>query len=176
MKLRHAIQLLSVILGCLAFVLTPISDAWSSGPVVVDGNGKEIGPYVSALQCGPEGVLLKLSGVWVNVPVNRSGFDNCGGFLFYESADCTGKAFVGADLHTPSMTDWSPIVAGSTIYYGDPAAREDVTTHSRRSLDRSVRLDKCETALVKGTLLRAMTFDLSTLKYIPPFSISTTPN
>jgi hypothetical protein len=171
MKARYADALLSLIAGCFALI-SAVTTVWSGAPTVIDAKGREVGPYLNALQCGPEGVLLRLNGTFVNVPVNRNGFDDCGGYLFYESENCGGTPFTGADLHTPSIADWAPIVAGTIIYYGDPAARVSGTTHSRRILDRRVGVDKCETVSVKGTLLKAMSFDLSTLGFTPPFSIS----
>jgi hypothetical protein len=167
----HQAAAFGLIAGCFALI-SGVTTVWSGAPAVIDAKGREVGPYLNALQCGPEGVLLRLNGTFVNVPVNRNGFDGCGGYLFYESEDCSGTVFTGADLHTPSIADWAPIVAGNIIYYGDPAARVSVTTHSRRLLDRSVGVDKCETVAVNGTMLKAMTFDLSTLGFTPPFSIS----
>ena len=178
MKPRHAAALALVgwWLTSLLPLMPPATLAENSGTlIVVDSSGKEVGPYVVAYNPeAPEGALLNFNGIWVDIPVTRNGFENTAGYLFFESTDCSGPSYIASNA---SMSFFGVIVAGDTLYYGNPATRQRIHAGSREIVDQRLGYMKCErdSFVSEEPCPSAIKIDLKSLGFEPPFSIQLGP-
>ena len=146
--------------------------AWQNAPVggvrVVDSRGQLVGPYVG-------GVLRKIGGLTFAISVMNNGFYQ-GGFsytFYHTTPDCSGPRYLA--VFAPSLIRGS-ITYGTTLFYAaDPLqeitfmARENVSSRevpdpSRRGICLPIDPETLSAGLVA-------TFDLSTLRLIPPFRL-----
>jgi hypothetical protein len=70
-------------------------------PIVIDSQGKEVGPYLSG-----EEVLRKIDGRWFGLPISTNGFVNTDiNSLLYATTDCTGPPYE-LPLDTGPLQNW----------------------------------------------------------------------
>ena len=106
----------------------PESALGVAGYVVVDGNGKVVGPVVSTNQGGPfSTVVIRVSGKLLPVAVLRAGFAS-GGTLYYFSTDCSGQPYGDASFFTFQASYYSPNT--STMLYGEDGPSEPAQFNS----------------------------------------------
>jgi hypothetical protein len=136
---------------------------------VVDSRGAQIGPYYP-----PEVALRKINGLWLPLPVLTTGFSNTGVLLNYTSSDCSGTAYLfqnPADLANVQVGLNIGVVNG-VLYYGDAAVAQSMAMNSERLLNPDGTPEQpCTTSEEFNPFSPAITLDLSTLGFTPPFTI-----
>jgi hypothetical protein len=141
------------------------------GPaILVDSTGKQIGPFdwTNGLGVVPT-VLLKINGLWLAVAADVTGFRSGGGTFFYTTTDCSGTTYY--QLLGPVVVGSSFGVAG-TLYYGDSRLAQFEQISSRQNIFADGTLAGCEGISTNGPFSPDQTFNLSTLGFVPPFTLS----
>lgn len=147
--------------------------------LVVDSQGKTIGPLSWPATAGYIwGVVLKVNGQLLNLPITPNGFQDTAVTLFYTSTDCSGTAYVGnfagnggSFFWTNDTLDVSPVVGGIAYLPGAPAT---ITPQSAEGLEDGT--SQCSG--VHGSpspAFVAAPFALSTLGFVPPFAVQSSP-
>jgi hypothetical protein len=160
-------------------VKSPIRFQPSGQLFLVDSTGKQIGPFAwNPFQPGfsiPLGrpeyptVLLKINGEWVAVFADYDGFGNQDGFLFYTTNHCTGTAyfavfFEGRPVVSPSIT------SGGILHYVNVSTLQPMAFNSWNSVSGGIGCTA--PANLSGLGSPDQTLDLSTLGFVPPFTLS----
>jgi hypothetical protein len=137
----------------------------------VDSTGKQIGPFDWAdrgLGVVPT-VLLKINGLWLAVRVVARGFRDEGGTLDYTTTDCSGTAY-NKILDFPVVGP--TFIAAGILHYADPRIAQNLQFASRQSVDADGILGGCGGISDNGPASPDQTFNLSTLGFVPPFTLS----
>jgi hypothetical protein len=142
------------------------------GPaILVDSTGKQIGPFDWAdrgLGVVPT-VLLKINGLWLAVRVVARGFRDEGGTLDYTTTDCSGTAY-NKILDFPVVGP--TFIAAGILHYADPRIAQNLQFASRQSVDADGILGGCGGISDNGPASPDQIFNLSTLGFVPPFTVS----
>ena len=149
-------------------------------PIVIDSQGKEVGPYLSG-----EEVLRKIDGRWFGLPISTNGFVNTGiPSLFYATTDCTGPPYE-LPLDTGPLTELVNTVAvtvpfgaalgvfNGNLYYVNMEPPQTRNLQSQQNFDLKTGTASCElNGVGNRSTVQIGIFDLSTLGFLPPFSLS----
>jgi hypothetical protein len=161
-----------MLLALSSVVLGSDRDRPPLGPaILVDSTGKQIGlfDWNNGLGVSPK-VLLKINGVWLAVRVNAHGFRVEDGIFYYATTDCSGTAFL---LIGDFPIVVSTFVTAGTLHYADPRLAQNVPFFgSRQAIFADGTLATCEGISTNGPASPDQTFNLSTLGFVPPFTLS----
>ena len=105
------------------------------------------------------------------MPVDSAGFVQTDLFLEYTTSDCTGTQYTFQRPNALSTSvNVSVSVQGNTLYYPDKAV-QSLTINSYQVTNADGSVGTCNAATFTDTVALVKTFDLSTLKLLPPFSL-----
>jgi hypothetical protein len=162
-----------------AGVALPSSPAFAPpAGVVVDATGASMGPYYPAFTALEAAVLLSIDGQAVIVPLKVARKDPAGmvpsgngSSVFYESADCSGQAWViEGQAHVPGTVAAPVIATGSTtatVFV--PAAR--LSKNERQFKSQFFKVAQCGAVDFAGQAYPVdQAVDLSTL-YAAPYHV-----
>jgi hypothetical protein len=149
--------------------------------LVEDSTGKVVGPYIPF--CNPvagcttdlfEGVFLRTSTESFVIQFS-SGGPASGGVLLYTTPDCTGTAYIGTQNGTQSIMLNYAIVLNTTAYVFHWSAGASISVASEAMLNAgngsSGSLQCSPTSGMSFAAPVVTTLDLSTLGFVPPYSI-----
>lgn len=162
---------------------TPSPQAQQCSGCYVDANGTEIGPTLGTNDAFAETVMLKINGVAMGVPISQQGFvDEGGGTLFYQSADCTGQAYVAVGINATQPYNpiievddglTAPFTAGSVVWYAQTPLQTFTANSQEGFADPSNPATGvgCYTGNGPQTIQAGLPahFDLNGLGFVPPF-------
>lgn len=162
---------------------TPTPQAQQCSGCYVDANGTEIGPTLGTNDAFAETVMLKINGVAMGVPISQQGFvDEGGGTLFYQSADCTGQAYVAVGINASQPYNpiievddglTAPFTAGSIVWYAQTPLQTFTANSQEGFADPSNPATGagCYTGNGPQTIQAGLPahFDLNGLGFVPPF-------
>jgi hypothetical protein len=142
----------------------------STAPVmVVDSKGAVVGQEVSSIQVAAvqNGALRKINGLWFVLQVNSTGFASTNLDLSYTTTDCSGTPYLRVDSGTLTAV---AEVQNNTLYYpGAPPT--ETTVNSDFALNADGSGPGCTLDTFSAPMATVSTFDLTTLKLVPPFSL-----
>jgi hypothetical protein len=176
--------LLGTLIGISLLAIAAAAQPYSA-PVVKDSSTppRIIGPYFPASPSVFEvsdTVLVKLNGTWALLPVDTQGFVNTGIVLEFKTVDCSGPPFLGFGDAIPLVAAASSAnevgVVGGKAYFPNYALAQSCGSDQIFLSTQLVSPDGSPfpcTAAPQGCGLYApaITFDLSTLGFTPPFQI-----
>jgi hypothetical protein len=139
---------------------------------VVDSLGTDVGALVTALNSTNSGYAVVFPATheqvqWVSVPVTRDGLQAGPADLFFETADCTGDAFI-ADFSLRSQLAANGYFANGVVRYG--ILDEAAPTRTVRSIEDGNGLCTPQSSPFQANLAPLQTVTLATL--VPPLSIA----
>ena len=163
---------------------TPSPQAQQCSGCYVDANGTEIGPTLGTNDAFAETVMLKINGVAMGVPISQQGFVNeGGGTLFYQSADCTGQAYVAVGINASQPYNpiievddglTAPFTAGSVVWFAQTPlqtftanSQEGFTDPSNPATGAGCYTGNGPQIIQAGLPAH---FDLNGLGFVPPFT------
>jgi hypothetical protein len=191
---KNAIGCIAAVLGAMLAPIAAVAQTSGRYPqaVVLDANGKFVGPYVSATasldadkQHSQDTVLLAIPNEQklLSLSFNEQGFlpyDFHVAVYFFSTTDCSGQSYMSADIdhyyQSSKLPSTPPVISGVNIagpsddpriaYYGSPV------TFSHANSFRFAGTLKC-IAQSGGTCYCGPTkiFPLSRLGFKPPFSV-----
>jgi hypothetical protein len=140
----------------------------STAPVmVVDSKGTVVGQEFPIINSGQDAALRKINGLWFALQVTTAGFAPTNLDFLYTTADCSGTPYLFGQSGTLTVP---PEVQGSTLYY--PASTGTVMTiNSDHAVNADGSSPGCTVETFPHSVVPVSTFDLSTLKLVPPFSL-----
>jgi hypothetical protein len=144
---------------------------------VYDANDKLIGqdfPFY-----GYDGVLRTIEGVEILLPVAMTGFTDIGSQVFFPSKDCSGSEYVVLRQPTPihfAPYDTMSLVVNGVLLYPNSSTFATRVVNSQEYVFPTGQLSNCARLADAGQQFTAVTgqlisFDLSTLGFVPPFKI-----
>lgn len=165
-----------------------------SAAIVVDSKNHKVGnlffnganPQENTL------VLIQVSGTWMALMWGDDGFvneDQTGipVTLFYPTPDCSGQGYIAVGgggtpaitsipVVQPSVGQQGPAIVGTTVYYAQPPLSNIVMNSAQAFLDPNGAGEGCSPGFggqPLGTYMAGpvTSFDLSTLGFVPPFTI-----
>jgi hypothetical protein len=173
------------IAALFAGILTIGAAARAQAPaIVIDSNKLEIGPLLNT--GGADSVLVKADKHNFALQVGSKGFVATGVTFLYASLTCTGTRYLLGSptslyISYPSTLNsttnvqgnYSGGVAGTTLYYPNSKTSASKTINSILVVSSSGKGRVCYPLTpTKSTVDEVETFDLSTLPFVPPFSLS----
>jgi hypothetical protein len=185
---RAVASVVSILLGLsVAAAQQPAFSPAAQPPVfqglIVDAKGKTVGRYYPVGSGGGPSVVRQISGVWVALTVDLTGFQiwtpkGLNFIYFYQSVDCTGQAyFPVANIDSPpQMPAWGivaavpPATASSIYFAGTPA--NVLTVKSNQAIGPGYQdVGVCKpysSAIYAGPV---QSVPVSSLGLTPPFSV-----
>jgi hypothetical protein len=146
------------------------------GPaILVDSTGAQIGlfDWNSDFPFSPDvpTVLLKVNRVWLAVAADGNGFKDLGGTIYYATNDCSGTAYYDESVSNPVVG--SSFSANGILHYADPRLPQSQQMFSNEFiyLDGTIH-GGCQSVTANGYFSPDQTLDLSTLGFVPPFTLS----
>ena len=159
------------------------SNSWSSR---FNSNGKVVGTYLNA-SLDPyahnvynvEHVVISASGLSFAVQFTASQLGSDSAIVYFVSSDCTGTAYIQVLNSRPGTTTVTTpallytLDVGTFAYVGaGGATATDMNFNSDLEIINSVSVT-CQTGStsISNVVPVVATFDLSTLTFVPPFSV-----
>lgn len=138
----------------------------SSGPRVVDANGKDVGAFFG------QHALRRVGDAWLLIPVAANGFLSLVGITFYfPASDCVGDAYLEISSEHALARYAQP--QGSTLHFGGDTLGQ-ATMFSYRFVDTSGAAGECQNfpSGLTNQYGRDTPVDLNSLGLTLPFRIS----
>jgi hypothetical protein len=150
----------------------------AAGPIIVeDSAGHVVGPYIPFGNPVAGSTSDLLQGVFIRTPaasfvaqIYVTGFVS-GGSLLYTTSDCTGTAYITSQNGAQSIILNYAIVLNGTAYVLQWAATTTVSVASSASLNGSSLQCTPATPAPQSAAPVIATVDLTTLGFVPPFSL-----
>jgi len=151
-------------------------------PITVeDSAGHVVGPYIQFSNAvdptTSEGVFLRTSTASFAIQFNSQGFES-GGVLYYTTSDCTGTAYISTTASGSNTTLLNyAIVLNTTAYVVQWSEGTPISVASYAILNEgngssgSLQCTPTSSSLVHYGAPVATTVDLSSLGFVPPFSV-----
>jgi hypothetical protein len=152
------------------------------GPaIVIDSQGKQIGPFFRSFNFAggnvPSTVLRNVNDTWIQIPVTPGGFNSAGVQLLYKARGCSGTAYLqegSIDLDLIAGDTGNAAVANQILYYPTNLQECSGNFLSFLPIDHNGVAASCDDIQQECFAFfgPVATFDLSTLGFVPPFSLS----
>ena len=158
--------------------LAPLGLPGAKPIVVVDSNGQLVGPYVvvsNTVGAGGigstyfEGVFIRTPTVSFTAPFSNNSLGSPSATVYFTSTDCSGAGYAQSNnsgAGAPSAMLFATIIA-TTAYVWNAGGYTGISSNSQ------LTNQGCNTYGVQsaGGVPVIATFDLSTLGFVPPFSV-----